>query len=459
MVASYLTRRNGRYHFRMRVPHDLISIVKSREIHRSLGTTDGRTAKALAMTLSVKLEAEFAHLRQPKILNSPVLRSANGHMLNAAGVNQTPIPPRGSDWQEQGDRPALAELIDAFIAEKGSIWESRTLQMHSRALVLFNEFVGNKPIDLITRQECKGFKETLEKLPPKWESRFKEKDIREIAALELPPINPATVNRILSPVCSFLNWSVVEGHISANPAQRLRAVHRVRADAQRSAFSPDDLRLLFEQSPMYAGCRSAKHRHAPGSMIVKDSRFWLPLIALFTGMRIEEIAQLRCKDVKQLDYVWIFDINNANGNRLKNQSSQRRIPIHSELLAIGLIQHVRHVEAFGHERLWPEFRRGTHGSYSAAYSKWFGRYKTLIGFTDHKLTFHSFRHTFIDRLKQLDVAEGKIQELVGHANHSITTGRYGKPYRPAALKQVIDALGYGLDLRKLHSGFNATEIK
>ncbi len=48
MVATYLTRRNGRYHFRMRVPQDLLSVIHTREIHRSLGTTDGRTANALA---------------------------------------------------------------------------------------------------------------------------------------------------------------------------------------------------------------------------------------------------------------------------------------------------------------------------------------------------------------------------------------------------------------------------
>ena len=97
-----------------------------------------------------------------------------------------------------------------------------------------------------------------------------------------------------------------------------------------------------------------------------------------------------------------------------------------------------------------QFKRSTHGSLSSAYSKWFSRYKNLIGITDPKITFHSFRHTFIDQLKQLDVPDGKIQELVGHANHSITTGRYGKPYRPAALKEIIEGLDYGLDLRKLH---------
>ncbi len=146
----------------------------------------------------------------------------------------------------------------------------------------------------------------------------------------------------------------------------------------------------------------------------------------------------------------MIDVNASEGNRLKNQNSQRFIPVHSELLAIGLVVHAEKTRASDHERLWPEFRRNTHGSYSASYSKWFGQYKNVIGITNSKKTFHSFRHTFIDQLKQLDVPDGKIQELVGHANHSITTGRYGKPYRPVALKEIIEVLDYGLDLRRLH---------
>ncbi len=450
MVATYLTRRNGRYHFRIRVPQDLLSVIKSREIHRSLGTTDGRTANALALTLKVKLESEFAQLRQQTILNSRLIQDPNGQNQPVAAVTHASIHPTSMATQEPIHGSDLAELIDAFIEEKAKIWTSRTTQMHSVAFKSFLSFVGPKPIGLLSRKECKEFKLTLEKLPPKWQSRFKNKGIREIAALELPPISPATVNRLLSPICSFFNWAIVESHISANPFLRLRAVHRVRADTQRAAFNANDLRNLFEQSAMYRGCLSLRERSLPGSLVIKDARFWLPLIALFTGMRIEEIAQLRCRDIKRVDGVWVIDVNTADGNRLKNQNSQRLIPVHSELLAIGLLDHVEETIASGLERLWSEFKRYKHGSYSAGYSKWFGQYKTLIGITDHKKTFHSFRHTFIDQLKQLDVPDGKIQELVGHANHSITTGRYGKPYRPVVLREIIEALGYGLDLRELH---------
>jgi hypothetical protein len=62
----------------MRVPKDLLSLVNSKEIHRSLGTTDRRAAKALALTLKVKLESEFVQLRQQAILNSRVIQDYSG---------------------------------------------------------------------------------------------------------------------------------------------------------------------------------------------------------------------------------------------------------------------------------------------------------------------------------------------------------------------------------------------
>ena len=124
-------------------------------------------------------------------------------------------------------------------------------------------------------------------------------------------------------------------------------------------------------------------------MIIKDARFWLPLIALFTGMRLGEIIQLRCGDVRQVDGVWVIDLNTSDGNRLKNINSQRMVPIHSELMKIGLIDYAEKTNADGHERLWPEFWKNKHGCYSTSYSNWFSRYKNLIGLTDPKKTFHS----------------------------------------------------------------------
>jgi integrase len=47
-----------------------------------------------------------------------------------------------------------------------------------------------------------------------------------------------------------------------------------------------------------------------------------------------------------------------------------------------------------------------------------------------------------DTLKQKGVAEGIISEILGHANQSISTGRYGKRYRPSVLLEALIRLDY-----------------
>ncbi|TOB64262.1 tyrosine-type recombinase/integrase, partial [Vibrio parahaemolyticus] len=53
---------------------------------------------------------------------------------------------------------------------------------------------------------------------------------------------------------------------------------------------------------------------------------------------------------------------------------------------------------------------------------------------------HSFRHSFIDELKQQEVAIDIVQELVGHSSNSITTSVYSRSYKPEILVSAINKL-------------------
>ena len=69
--------------------------------------------------------------------------------------------------------------------------------------------------------------------------------------------------------------------------------------------------------------------------------------------------------------------------------------------------------------------------------------------TDDKKNFHSFRHTVINTLKQAEVQDTVIKELVGHTDASLTTGRYGKRYQAALLLEALKKLEYGVDFSGL----------
>jgi integrase len=187
---------------------------------------------------------------------------------------------------------------------------------------------------------------------------------------------------------------------------------------------------------------------------VKDAhgrsyQFWLPILALYTGCRLEELAQLYLDDIQQADGVWVIDINNQGDKKIKTPSSLRRIPVHPFLQSgVNLIGYAEALKRKGEERLFPELRRRRDGDGMTA-SKWFARYKTRCGIVENgaKKDFHSFRHTFVNTLKQALVEETMIAELVGHAVDSMTMGRYGKRYTPKILlEHAVLKLNYPLDL-------------
>jgi len=69
-------------------------------------------------------------------------------------------------------------------------------------------------------------------------------------------------------------------------------------------FTKDDLRLLFGDSKEYG---QDKH--------TKAANFWVPLLGLYTGARMEELCQLLIEDVVQRDGVWCIDIREDNAKR------------------------------------------------------------------------------------------------------------------------------------------------
>lgn len=103
---------------------------------------------------------------------------------------------------------------------------------------------------------------------------------------------------------------------------------------------------------------------------------------------------------------------------------------------LGLLQHVESVRSTGADRLFPELE-AVRGKLGHAPSKWFGRYKAKLGITDPRKTFHSFRHTFIDDLRDAGVQDSLIKRMVGHEDSSVTFGIYGSR---TPIKAMAEAL-------------------
>lgn len=251
---------------------------------------------------------------------------------------------------------------------------------------------------------------------------------------------------------AVMNFAANEGWIEKNPAKGLQVIDRVRRRDKRLPFSAEQLRLIFD-APIYRGCVDDWAGYStPGHAHPRRGRFWVPLIALFSGMRMNEICQLHAADIHRLDGVDCFFVTEGpsdsdNGKRLKTAASERFIPVHPTLVDLGFMTFVEERRAAGAVRLFSELQKSSTGYYSDPFSKWFRRFLQRAGADRPKTCFHSFRHCYRDALREAHIEHEVALALGGWSSGSggeagETAANYGRGYRPTTLYSAMAKINY-----------------
>lgn len=218
----------------------------------------------------------------------------------------------------------------------------------------------------------------------------------------------------------------------------------------RSGYTAAELQRLF-QSPVWRGCASLTRRAQPGTFIYPDARFWCPLIALLAGMRREEICQLKGDDFDWYGDIFFVRIQPTEGRRVKSASSMRDIPIHSELIRIGLPEFVAYRRSgFLFPELVPTRFAGVRGD---SLGKWFHRYRrsAVVGLCRQETDFHSFRRTFTQMLRAAGVPLDHIKPITGHQETDMTLLHYAPAFSLQQKLEVIEKLSAGMSFERLFS--------
>lgn len=471
---EYLCQTNtGLLVFRIAVPLDCRPTLQKNEIHYSLKTRCIYSARKCIASILPFLKDLFAGIRQGifsalakedlnrtikegihqsireplanhriTIVTSPVSSPAVTSVRTGNIEEQPLVSPVSAQAAPPAittqplptpPEPTFSDLQRNFFKEKeiSKGWRDKTQEDHEAVFALFREIFGDVPVSRIDKTRMRDFKSTIMQLPPNMRkiAKYKKKTIRQIIAMKpQETLSPHTINKYLSRLSNLFSYAVAHGYMTVNPAGSLKVKLKSRPDEERKAYTQEDLKKLFRDPD-----RSASYC------------YWAPLIALYSGCRLEEICQLHLNDLRQEDGVWVFDINDKHEKNLKTLSSVRLIPIHTQLITLGLLDHLNQLKAKGEQRLFPELRQRRDG-YGQTVSKWFQRYKVRCGIEEGK-TFHSFRHTFITHLKHKQVDPFMIHELDGHTIDSETMGRYGKRYTPEILlREAIVKIYYGIEL-------------
>ncbi|TOK22672.1 hypothetical protein CGI22_15885 [Vibrio parahaemolyticus] len=240
-----------------------------------------------------------------------------------------------------------------------------------------------------------------------------------------------TNKEYLAACSQFFKYLKLMNHTQINPFEDVKIQKKAtkRIDEQRARWSLTDMKRFF-QSPHF---------------VEKDEEFqWISKILPLSGLRPAEACQLQITDIRQKNGIDYFSISvDEEGKYVKNANSIREVPIHHVLIDKGFLDYVEKVRAMGRKQLFSYKPQNQFDDWSKSYCSKIGKYQTAIGMkAGQRPTAYGFRHTFIDELKQQNVAEHVTAQIVGHANHNMTYGRYGKRLPIETLAEVVNQIDY-----------------
>lgn len=330
----------------------------------------------------------------------------------------------------------LSGLIEIYCETKikDGAWNRRTLSDHENRVMSLLRIIGDKPIGEITRQDMRRFRDTLQKLPPRWNALVEKSglSIEEFIKQDgyETTLSIKSINVIVEAISGMFSWAIREDFIDRNPAQGL-GIKDTQPDVEKKpSLTNDDIKKIF-----FTGDYKKEAFKNP-------AYYWAPLIALYTGMRLEEICQLHCEDIYDEDGVFLIDIreksqDGLNDKILKTKNTKRKIPIHEDLLQLGLIEYRDELVQKNEIRFFPMLCKTEKSpKYGKQVGKAFSVFLKKKKISEGK-SFHSIRHAFSNFFKVKNMHTDMFRQVFGHEIPNLAGRQYGDKF---PTKQIYEEL-------------------
>jgi integrase len=447
-------RRGHRLYYRHTVPVDAQRLLNRAEVWRSLRTDSLAVAVRRLPSVIARIEMEIEHARAMAGLpfDATLIRPLNDDP-SARLVEIAPSPPTSI---QPDDALTLGEAYRSYIDDPTRAWSANTREAYETSRKLAIAVIGEgTPVASVSRSHCRDLLDVLRFLPANAGKLFPKLSPREAAERaklrgDIKIISAANANSLMSNMSSFLNWAVNEELLARNPARGLRLPDPVNKRDKRLPFEREQLHAIFN-APLYRGCIDGERGYNKvGYQRPRNARFWVPLIALFTGARLGEICQLDTTDIRTVDgvdciVVSLRSLNGSTDKQLKTNASDRLIPVHPTLIDCGLLHFAEAKRKAGEKKLFNDIDVGSTGSRPVAFSKWFTQFLRACGAQRTRTSFHSFRHNFRDELRAARI-DHDIALLLGGwttgSSRSAVHENYGSGYRVDALNDAVRRLSF-----------------
>lgn len=398
--------------------------------------------------------------------------------INALRTQQAQAEAVARGHEKVADGPDIASVYWRMAISDG--YSKETCAQRANGVRLFCFITGVQRVDEIRQHHLSSFRDSFTAFPTHFMKSpgDGEKTIEEIMhkARFLPGdekgLHITTRRRHIKSMDLLLERAASEGHLIDTGLDVKKVKPKARGKGakhkQRSAFAEDELKKVFAHS-LWQGAKSEGNRHEPGSVIARDSRYWIPLILAYTGARRAEIAGLRPSDIQEIEGHHCIVIQANEYRSIKGEEpgetderckKTRIVPIHPHLIELGLCEHASNMKDRGKKLLFPDVvpkpRKGSRRAAAhdpalmvdkfgqAIDYMWRTSLEAALNGNPRKLCMHSMRHYVNDFFLFSKVVLGAVRyDLLGHVksesedtNTSVYRGESPLKLKAAAINKL-----------------------
>ena len=413
---KYAYKRHNTWVYRRTYPKALQPILGS-SLKQSLKTADAKTAKARV----AELNQTYTNIVKEAEAHVSANTGQTGAIISTScGTTADPRPgierPRYQSIRLLGER-LVKDLAAAYLAHQSERLRPGSYKAVRFALELLLSHCGNVRIADVGDTLGRDILRLVLQLSPNIRKYRggKGASLQDLARLsqQVEPntkLTPQTQSRILKHMQQFLDWSVQEGELEANPWSHLRVRDRPEVRPHQ-VLTDEQVRILI----------AINDRVLSGAL----------LFGLLTGMRSGEVCGLMAEDVTQKVNLGRFIHIRPNALRqLKSKAAEREVPLHDRLVQL------LDTSLPTRGRLFPDL---SVDRVVKAYARLRRRHPELGG-----TVFHSNRKWFITQCERTGVPEHYTATLVGHhtarSANKLTYALYSAGISDAQKRDIIDGI-------------------
>jgi integrase len=344
----------------------------------------------------------------------------------------------------------LEVAFDEFLTFRRESWKENggyERKYKESYLPILRELFGTLRTGELTKNHVIELMKILQRIPRDRNKipQFKNLSLRDFLTVDVPKeklLKPITLGHYVTNIGSFFKWlkTVDYTQIDLESPLKTLKIKKTRSNEQKNVFLKTDLKKLFNSKQYLQGLHK------------KPSHFWVPLIGIYTGARLNEICQLSIKDVHEdkENKCWVFDINqdpdDDKNKSIKGAHHTRFVPIHQDLIKLGFIDFYKRQKSKKETRIFPELPYVRDANkYGSSLQRWFNRtYKNSCGIKTDKTSFHSLRHTVITHLvNEKGVDPNKLAVGMGQTPEGgVTQKTYTKNLSFKEYKKFFDLIDF-----------------